>query len=238
MSNPAISSARKSGDRPENLAYIFQEVLTAIVRLKSGRQSVTDEKMFRSHIKGALQSAAEEAARSGYSNQVIERAVFAAVAFVDESVLRNQSFSEWLSKPLQEELFKVHMGGQIFFEDVQRWLVRQDSPEGADLLEVYQMCILLGFRGQYGMGSQGELQARVKAISEKIRRIRGPIGDLSPEWKVPQEETPALKRDPWARRLLIAFGISAVLALVLFIAFSVNLKSRVADLTASSSERR
>jgi type VI secretion system protein ImpK len=227
-----------SGRRPENLAYIFQEVLTAIVRLKNGRQAATDEKAFRSQMKGALQTAAEEAARSGYSTQVIERAVFAAVAFVDECVLRNQSFSEWVSKPLQEELFKVHMGGQLFFEDVQRWLARQDSREVADLLEVYQLCILLGFRGQYGIGGQGELHARVKAISEKIRRVRGPAGDLSPAWQVPQEDIPRARKDPWAGRLLVAFGIFAAVALLLFVVFSLDLKFEPASLSPARSDGR
>src|SRR5262245_11693697 len=91
--------------RAENLAYIFQEVLTAIVRLRSGRQSVSDHKAFRAQIKGALQSAADEATKGGYSSAIVERAVFAAVAFVDESVLNlhSQSFAEWVSKPLQQE---------------------------------------------------------------------------------------------------------------------------------------
>jgi len=224
--------------RRENLAYNFQEVLTAVVRLKNGRQPEGGERVFRDQMKSLLLSATEGAAKAGYSTTIIERAVFAAVAFTDESALKNHSFSEWLSKPLQQELFKGHTGGELFFEDVQRLLSRQDSTEVADLLEVYQLCILLGFRGKYGMGSLDGLRFQIKAISEKIQRNRGPLGDLSPAWKPPTEEFRPPQKDPWERRLLFAFGIGAVLAFVLFIVFSVNLKSELANLSPAKTERR
>ena len=48
MSVPAFSP------RGENLALIFQETMTATVRLRSGRQSVMDSGAFRAQMREAL----------------------------------------------------------------------------------------------------------------------------------------------------------------------------------------
>ena len=51
--------------RPENLALVLQEALTAIVRLRSNRQAVSDAGSFRIHMREALRSADQEARKLG-----------------------------------------------------------------------------------------------------------------------------------------------------------------------------
>src|SRR6185437_13483921 len=90
-----------------NLPLTFQEVFTAIVRLHSNRQSVTNAGNFRDQMKRALKVAEQETRGRGYNTEDITRVVFAVVAFLDESVLscRNPVFAEWARLPLQTELF-------------------------------------------------------------------------------------------------------------------------------------
>jgi type VI secretion system protein ImpK len=116
--------------RPENLPLIFQEVFTAIERLRSGRQAVSDSQAFRHHTREALKTAANQALAAGYPSEDVKFATFATVAFLDESVLnsRNPVFTGWLSKPLQEELFGTHIAGEVFFQHLQQLLSRNDSP--------------------------------------------------------------------------------------------------------------
>ena len=87
--------------RPDNLALLFQDVLTAIVRLRANRQGVTDANAFRHHTREALKTAASQALAAGYTADDTRHATFAAVAFLDESVLNSQNpiFGEWLRKP-------------------------------------------------------------------------------------------------------------------------------------------
>ena len=47
--------------RPDNLPLIFQEVFTAIERLRSNRQGVSDSQSFRHHTREALKTAASQA---------------------------------------------------------------------------------------------------------------------------------------------------------------------------------
>src|SRR5882672_5021574 len=173
--------------RIENLALHFQEALTAIVRLRANRQTVSDAESFRHHMREALRTAASDAQRSGYEMADIKLAAFATVALLDESILnsRNPLFADWPRKPLQEELFGTHMAGEVFFQNLQKLLGQTDSQELADLLEVYYLCVLLGFGGRYSMGNKGDLRSIMDAVGEKIRRVRGYSAELSPAWMLP-----------------------------------------------------
>jgi len=223
--------------RGENLALLFQEVLTAIVRLRSNRQAVSDAQSFRVHMREALKSADAEARKHGYTGDDIQSATFAVVAFLDESILnsRNPLFADWPRKPLQEELFGTHMAGEVFFQNLEKLLGRTDSHDLADLLEVYYLCLLLGFGGRYSMGGKGELRSTIEALSAKIQRIRGRSLELSPYWRIP-EETIRAAGDPWLRKLLWGAAGCAVLALLLFVIFKFSLGSGASDLRAIAAQ--
>ena len=215
--------------RAENLALIFQEVLTAVVRLRANRQAVSDAESFRHHIREALKMGTADAQRAGYPMDDVKLAAFAVVAFLDESILNSQNplFADWPRKPLQEELFGVHVAGETFFQNLQQLLSRNDSPEVADLLEVYYLCLLLGYGGRYSIGGRGELKSMMDATAAKIRRIRGAFTGLSPAWAPPTEQVRAAGQDPWIRKLSYAAIGCFALALLLFVIFKFSLSSGI-----------
>ncbi len=143
-------------------------------------------------------------------------AIFAAVALLDESALnaRQPALADWARRPLQEELFGGHMGGEWFFQHVEQLLARPDSPELADLLEVHHLCLLLGFRGRYGTEDRGALHAIASRLGERVSRMRGAPGDLVPAWRPPNDAVAG--RDPWIGRLVIGLAASVVLAAALW----------------------
>jgi type VI secretion system protein ImpK len=218
--------------RSDNLALVFQEVLTVIERLRSNRQAVTDPATFRFQIREALKTADQEARNRGYSAEDVQYAIFAVVAFLDESILnlRNPMFADWPRRPLQEEMFGLHVAGEVFFQYLQRLLTRDDSQDLADLLEVYHLCLLMGFAGRYSIGARGELHSIREAVGQKIRRIRGDSGFLSPGWALPPGGPPPSTGDPWVKRLFIVTLCTFALALVLFAAFKLSLDSGVSTL--------
>jgi len=228
-----------SGRRPENLPLIFQEVFTAIERLRSNRQGVTDSQAFRHHTREALRTAANQALAAGYPSEDVKYATFATVAFLDESVLNSQNavFTDWLRKPLQEELFGTHIAGEVFFQHLQQLLTRTDSPDLADVLEVHYLCLLLGFGGRYSVGNRGELTQVMSLIAEKIRRIRGQFGGLSPAWTLPQEAV-AVRADPLVRKLGWVALACAIFMVVLFGAYKLTLGSGVSDVQAIATPAR
>jgi len=226
--------------RPENLAFVFQEVLTVGERLRANRQAVSDSNSFRQQIREALKMADNEGRKRGYTADDIQLSIFAVVAFLDESILnlRNPIFAEWPRQPLQEEMFGHHVAGEIFFQNLQKILGRDDSQETADLLEVYHLCLLLGFAGRYSLSGKGELRSIITTVGDKIRRIRQASTDLSPAWALPNEKVQTGGYDPWIKRLMYSSIGCFVFALVLFILYKVFLSSGVGSLERLASQGR
>jgi type VI secretion system protein ImpK len=220
-----------------NLALVLQEVLTAVVRLRANPQTVSDAEAFRQQMIGALRNVEQEGRQKGYSGDDMRMAIFAAVAFLDESVLNshNPIFSFWPRKPLQEELFGGHVAGETFFANIDNLLRASDSDTLADVLEVYQLCLLLGYQGRYTLGNRGELQAIKQKIADKIQRIRG-VREFSPGWPPVAGGVPAAGADAVVRWLLYTAVGCAVLMLVLFLGFKLSLSSGVTSIRDLSAQ--
>ncbi len=214
------------------LAISLQEALTAIVRLRAERQPITDATAFRAQMTQLLARAEQEAMATGMSAQDARLAVFAVVAYLDESALNTRlpALADWSRRPLQDELFGGHMGGEWFFQHLDQLLARPDSVELADLLEVHQLCLLLGFRGKYGAGDRGELHAISSRVAERLARLRGPVGDLAPSWQPPSDRVDT--KDPWLRRLTIGTIASVVLLVTLWGGYALMLRGNTSDIRA------
>jgi type VI secretion system protein ImpK len=213
--------------RAENIALIFQELLTAIVRLRSNRQPVADAEAFRQQIREALKTSVQTARdRGGYAPDDIRMATLAVVGFLDETILtlQNPVFANWPRRPLQEELFGNHLAGETFFENLRQLLGRENTSELADLLEVHYLCLLLGYRGRYSLGDRGEIRSILNETGDRIRRIRGAEVTLSPDW-APTAQAVQVRKDPWSRRLLWAAIGCFLLTALLFILYKVLLTS-------------
>jgi type VI secretion system protein ImpK len=234
---PAVPDSRDATLRQGQLAIALQEVLTAIGRVRANRQSVTDAATFRNHIKQLITAAHEQARRSGFASEDVKLAIYAIVVFLDESILNSPLpvLAGWSRKPLQEELFGEHMGGEVFYDKLRELMGRQDSEQLSDLLEVYELCLLLGFQGRYGAAGQNEVQRWAGAAADKIARIRGTARELAPFWPPPERETFPAQRDPWIRRLaLAAIGLTSA-AILVWIVLSVMLGSWISQLQSMQS---
>ncbi len=231
-------AAGGSANRRGSLALALQEAVTVTVRLRTGRQIPNDAHSFRAHIKQLLATADDTARRAGYAAGDVKLAIYAVTVFIDESVLNlaQPMFADWPRQPLQEEIFGGHTGGETFFQNLRELLGRQDSEDLADLLEVYQLCLLLGLKGRYSLGDPGQLEAIMAVAGEKIQRVRGAVGSISPSGALPSGERIPAARDPWVRYLAFATLAAALLALVLFTVFRLSLGSGVSDLRALASQ--
>lgn len=232
--------------RTQSLASCYENAITTILRLGSlQQQAAPNAQSFRTSIRAALKTAMEQAKALGYSSDVNQLAFFAVVALLDESVLKLQSpaFAEWAQRPLQEEMFGHNRAGEVFFEHLRGLLAKQDSQEIADCLEVFCLCMLLGFNGKYalgfggadafstqmGSGAQrpqvsGEVQMLIRQAREKIDRIRGQAlflreGPPPP----PVKQTAAV--DKWSRGLGIAALCLLALTVLTYLGFWIALSS-------------
>lgn len=215
------AAARPAGD----LALAFQEAFTVAARLRANRQSAADAASFRAHVKALIAAADRDARARGYDPEFVRLAVYACIALLDETVLHSSQamFSDWARQPLQEEIFGEHMAGENFFRYVGDLLGRQDAPDLADLLEVYLLCMLLGYRGKYGASDPASLNSLMLSVQQKIQRIRGARAAMPATWVLPKNEQVPRTADPWLRRLALTAVFAAVLALVLWAVYTLGL---------------
>jgi type VI secretion system protein ImpK len=230
-------TATPESTRRGQLALSLQEPFTTIARLRANRQVAADAESFRTRIKQVLAAAEQEARQAGYGADDVRIALFAVIAFLDETVLnsRQPMFADWPRRPLQEEVFGVHMAGELFFQYLQQLLGRPDSEDLADVLEVYELCLLLGFKGRYSASRGAEWQVLSRQISEKIERVHGGVSELSPHWR-PSPAEIGRPRDVWVPRLVAAAISAAALALALYVGFAISLHAAKSDLSTLTTQ--
>jgi type VI secretion system protein ImpK len=224
-------TGQPAASRAGGLAIALQEAFTVAARLRASRQSAQDAASFRAHVKSLLSAADSDARSRGYDPDHVKLAIYAYIAFLDETVLNSAQpmFALWTRQPLQEEIFGEHMAGENFFRYLNDLLGRADSTDLADVLEVYLLCLLLGFRGRF-MNDPGSLQGLMMSLQQKILRIRGTRSTISPIWMLPQNERVEAAADPWFRRLLLGTFTALAVALVVWVLYTLVLHGNAADI--------
>lgn len=163
------------------------------------------------------------ALQNGFSEQEVKTASYFICSFLDETVLNTPwgGQSNWGHDSLLVRFHKEALGGQEFFQTVERLLQR--PAQNLDLLELAYMCLSLGFEGRYRFGKDGlrELEQLRTEIFLAIQRHRDTEETgLSVNWKGMRD-----LRSPFSRRvpLWVVLVLAALLLLALFIWFSYTL---------------
>ena len=209
-----------------NLAILYEGMFTVIVRMQAQRQNASVAETFRTRVKAVLADVERDAIAAGYSAQDIRDTHFALVAFLDSVVLHSNDpvRPEWERQTLQQELFGQTDAGVVFFEKLEHFRSRPDSDHLADMLEVYLLCLLLGFEGRYSGKLRGELESTAEKVRRRIDDIRGVSDRISPSDVLASTPTP---RTPQTPQRVDRFGLltlaAAIFAILLFLLFKLDL---------------
>jgi len=152
--------------RSDSLALLFQEALIVVARIRAGRQRLGNPRLFRTQMRNSLGAAEKAASRYGYPASDLETVLKAMAAFLDESLLNAHS-PQYAG--LYQELFGATSAGESFVRNLAGLFERPDSLTVADVLEVHQLCLLLGFQTHL---SGLEIRYLLREIGERIHRIR------------------------------------------------------------------
>jgi type VI secretion system protein ImpK len=156
--------------------------------------------------------------------QEIAEARYALVAFIDEQILKSSwpGRVEWMNQPLQLMLYREVTAGENFFARL-RALLNHGGHEFA--LEIYYLCLALGFRGAYGIsGNQAALSSFTDAAKERITQRLPSATKLSPN-AVPRDRA---KAQGGNRGLLLGLvGGCATMVLVVLVVLRISLHSNI-----------
>ena len=217
---------------PNDLIAFAGPIFDLILRLKAG--IVTPSNDLRPQIAAMLTDFEKRGERYRFSSKIIQVSKFALAAFVDETVLSSKFNlkEEWEKNPLQLEYFGEQLAGNKFFEKLLAMIKQVDVT--ADAVEIYYVCMLLGFRGRYGVYEKEKLLSIMQETANSLVRagkIR-PV-ELSPHWLANDQPKPPEKRGmpTWAKiSALGGLGLAFIIYLVMFLVVSTFLKEALAKL--------
>jgi type VI secretion system protein ImpK len=163
-------------------------VFQLVMSLKSGGATLPGDELRRT-IDTLLRQIEQASAGRGYKEEQLQNVKFALAAFVDEAVLAGDLKEEWEKYPLQLEYFREALAGMKFFDRLDDLLKRVETE--ADVVEIYYLCLLMGFKGKYDVFLEDQLPGEINKVTERLRqagRLRG--GALSPHWKATDQPEP------------------------------------------------
>lgn len=194
-------------------------IFDLVLRLKS--EIVAPSNELRPKFAGMLEEFEKRAERYRFNPKIVTVSKFALASFVDETVLTNNFplRAEWERNPLQLEFFGEALAGNKFFDKLESMLQQIEVTQ--DAVEIYYYCMLLGFKGRYGVYEQDKLLAIMRSTAESLMNV-GKLKDveLSPHWlAVDQPEPPKKRGMPmWAKAGAFAgLGLAIVTYLVFFV---------------------
>lgn len=207
-------------------------IFDLILRLKA--EIVTPSMDLRPKIAAMLADFEKRAERYRFNHKIVQVSKFALASFVDETVLTNNfnMKDEWEKNALQLEYFGEQLAGNKFFDKLEAMVKQIEATQ--DAVEIYYICMLLGFKGKYAIYEKEKLLATMQKTANALVKV-GKIKptELSPNWFVNDQPKPPEKRGmpTWAK--VSAFGglcLAIIIYLVMFLASSVFLRDAAKNL--------
>jgi len=177
----AASRAPAITTDPKSLMDLFHQGFYMVFLLRNG-YAPSDANVFRERLKQALVQVDRGAQKLGISTDDAYFSKFAFCALVDEIVLMSKLRvrEAWERNPLQLEMFGEHMAGEKFFDALER--LRADGARRLQVLEVFHMCLLLGFQGRYILEGVEKLSWLTARLGDEIVHLQGKRAPFAPHW--------------------------------------------------------
>ncbi|POA17573.1 type VI secretion system protein ImpK [Pseudomonas sp. FW300-N1A1] len=212
MTEAVMQGAVTAATEKPVLKDLVQDFISMALIVRRGRQ-VTSVSAFEASVDTFFAHLEREARLANYSVEQVKDTQYALCAFLDESVLRsgdNELRRHFELQPLQFRYFGVHLAGEGFFEKIDA--LRSDVKQNLDVLEVYHLCLALGFEGKFSLGQKDQLRYLANTLGQDIARYRKTPKALSPDWALPDQVSQMLRHEVplWLYLALIALVCAGV----------------------------
>lgn len=188
----------------------------ALFLLKNGN-APKDEANFTRKLQLFLNSVDINARKLHIPVEDVHAAKYAFCAAVDETVLRS-TFAireSWARHPLQLVLFGDQLAGENFFQQLEE--LRSKGNPHLQAMEVFHMCLLLGFQGRYLLESPEKLHYLTARLGEEIAHVKGKPAVFAPQWDRPDQIVNKLRTET---PLWIIAAVFSLVALGTFSGFN------------------
>jgi type VI secretion system protein ImpK len=192
---PTLLSNRGAGGAgPQSLLDLMYEGFYALYLMKNG-SGPQDPNVFADTISTFLAEVDRQARTLGASADDVHSARYAFCAAVDEIILRSpyKAREAWQTRPLQLRLFGDQLAGEHFFNKLEE--LRARGAPHLQALEVFHMCLLMGFQGRYALDGDEKLKFMCATLGNEIVRMRGNTRAFAPHAERPDQVANKLRGD-------------------------------------------
>ncbi|MEO5795093.1 MAG: type IVB secretion system protein IcmH/DotU [Rhodoferax sp.] len=209
---PTPAAAPFTAEAPvtaHSLMDLMYDGFYALFLLKN-RSAPLDEVVFSAKMQKFLGDVDRNAKKLSVSAEDVHAAKYAFCACVDETILRSQ-FSirdAWERRPLQLVLFGDQLAGENFFNQLET--LRAKGSAHLQALEVFHMCLLLGFEGKYVLEGVEKLHYLTARLGDEIAHMKGKSAGFAPHWARPDSIANRLRSDVPLWVIGALFGLIAL----------------------------
>lgn len=166
----------------------------------------------------------------GIPAEDVTAAKYAFCAAVDEIILRSDFAirDAWETRPLQLRLFGDQLAGEHFFQRLED--LRAKGSVHLQALEVYHMCLLLGFEGRFALDGRDKLNYLTARLGDEIARMRGKTRGFAPHAERPDQVAHKLGSD---LSLWVLSGVFVLVGLGAWLGFNTALAREADDKLAA-----
>jgi type VI secretion system protein ImpK len=194
-----------------SLLDLMHEGFYVLFMLKNG-SAPPSATVFMDKIGQFLGDFEREAKRLRAEAEDIDAAKYAFCAGIDEIILASPfpARLEWERRPLQLLVFGDQLAGEHFFDRLEQ--LRGRGGERRQALEVFHLCLLLGFQGKYAMDGSEKLHYLTARLGDEIAHMKGRSRGFAPRAARPDQIVNKRRSDIPAWALSAVFGLIAVSA--------------------------
>lgn len=183
-----------AGTTPQTLLDLMYDGFYALFMLKNGN-GPQDNAEFGHKMTQFLDDFGRSAKKQGASPDDVDAAKYAFCAAVDEIILRSPFAirDAWGRRPLQLVLFGDQLAGENFYQRLEA--LRARGSNHIQALEVFHMCLLLGFQGRYLLEGTEKLNYLTARLGDEIANMKGKRGGFAPHADRPDQIAHKLRSD-------------------------------------------
>lgn len=204
-----------------DLIDIFSDCYTLILQLRKTHE-YGDQEILRKRTRELLNKAESEAKEAGVNDEDIHMVIFALVALLDETIITSEWSQKdaWLARPLQLELFNRFDSGEEFFVRLEK--LRRRPQYNKSVLEIYYLCMTLGFKGKYQFQEREKLRQLIEETYDDLRHIKGKSAEiLSPQGQRKDEFVEVVSKEvPFSVVVISAVAIGFIFYLIMTLLIS------------------
>lgn len=154
------------------LPVALRDTARTVVTLRSGNPPSLD--VLRTDSDAQIAGLREELQRRGHPRDVIDDALYAQCALLDEAALNGldaQARDAWEREPLQVRVFGRNDAGEELLRRIGQRL-REVKPV-LTLLGIFAAVLGLGFKGRYAVNEAEARMKLIRSIDERLARATG-----------------------------------------------------------------